>query len=93
MSCVTFHVSCVKCHESRVVCHISCVTCHILLSFFALDKVVKLVSGGSVINGLVSHTKKLKINHNPCETWDSYYIGIVNLLVFFFTNRMVSGVI
>ena len=40
-------MSCVKCHMSRVMvmCHMSRVTCHI---FF---KVVKLVCGGSVING------------------------------------------
>ena len=30
-------------------CHMSCVTCHILV--FVFDKVVKLVGGGSVING------------------------------------------
>ena len=40
------HVSFVTCHVSRVTCHLSHVTCQI---FF--NKVVKLVSGGSVING------------------------------------------
>jgi hypothetical protein len=40
------HVSRVTCHMSRVTFHISRVTCH---NFF-FDKVVKLISGGSVIN-------------------------------------------
>ena len=40
------------CHVSRVTCHVSHVTCHML--FFLVgggDKVVKLIGGGSVING------------------------------------------
>ena len=44
------HMSCVTCQMSFVTCHMSCVTCivsHVL--FF--NKVVKLVGGGSVING------------------------------------------
>ena len=36
------------CHMSRVTCHGSCVTCP--MSCFTYHKVVKLVSGGSVIN-------------------------------------------
>ena len=44
---VMCHMSCVTCHVSHVMYHISCVTCHMFfLSFF--DKVVKLVSWGSV---------------------------------------------
>ena len=43
------------CHVSHVMCHMSCVTCHLwrvtYLFFFLSDKVVKLVGGGSVING------------------------------------------
>ena len=35
---------------SRVTCHVSHVTCNVSLFFF-LDKVVKLIGGGSVING------------------------------------------
>ena len=50
LSCVTCHISCVTCHVSRVTCHMSCVTCH-FFCFFLFDKVVKLVVGGSVING------------------------------------------
>ena len=53
MSHVTCHVSRVTCHVSRVTCHMSRVTCHlfIFLLFFFLDKVVKLIGGGSVMNG------------------------------------------
>ena len=40
MSVISCHMSCVTCHMSHVMCHM-----------FVLDKVVKLVSGGSVING------------------------------------------
>ena len=47
---VTCHMSCVMCHMSRVTCYMSHVTCHFFLLLF-LDKVVKLIGGGSVING------------------------------------------
>ena len=46
MSYVTCHMSCFMCHVSHVTCHMSCVMCH----FFPV-KVVKLIGGGSVING------------------------------------------
>ena len=36
------------CHMSNVTCHMSCVPCQI---FFFFEKEVKLVGGGSVING------------------------------------------
>ena len=46
------------CHVSRVTCHVSHVTCHMsrfffffFFSFLFSDKVVKLIGGGSVING------------------------------------------
>ena len=39
------NVSRVTCHVSRVTCHMSRVTCHML------NKLVKLIGGGSVING------------------------------------------
>ena len=42
----TCHVPHVECHMSRVTCNVS----FILFSLFS-DKVVKLVGGGSVING------------------------------------------
>ena len=45
-SCDTYHVSLVTCHMSCVMCHVSCVT-----NQFFLDKVMKLVGEGSVING------------------------------------------
>ena len=48
ISCVMCQISRVRCHMSCVTCHMSCVTCHL---FFFPDKVVKLISGGSVING------------------------------------------
>ena len=60
VSCVTCHVSCVMCHMSHVTCHMSCVMCHmshvtckkiIIKKNFFCDKGVKLVGGGSVING------------------------------------------
>ena len=49
----TCHVSGVKCHASHIMCHMSHVTYHM---YFLLiknnpDKMVKLVTGGSVING------------------------------------------
>ena len=50
MSCVICHISRVRCHVSHVTCHMSQVTCHYFYLFFS-DKVVKLVGGGSVING------------------------------------------
>ena len=51
MSCVMCHVTChVTCHVSHVMCHVSRVTCHNLFFFFS-DKVLKLIGGGSVING------------------------------------------
>ena len=37
------------CHVSHVTCHVLCVMCH--MSHFFVDKVVKLVGGGYVING------------------------------------------
>ena len=46
MSHVTCHMSHVTCHMSHVTCHMSHVTCN-----FLLDIVLKLVGGGSVING------------------------------------------
>ena len=47
------NVSHVTCHMSRVTCHVSRVTCHLshYNFFFFLDKVVKLIGGGCVING------------------------------------------
>ena len=45
---LTCHVSCVICHVSHVTCHVSHATCN----FFFQDKVMKLASGGSVINGV-----------------------------------------
>ena len=52
VSCVMCHVSCVMCHVSRVTCHVSHITCQdFLFLFFFSDKVVKLIGGGSVING------------------------------------------
>ena len=56
----TCHVSGVMCHVSRVTCHVSHVTCHVshvaclvVLNYyylFFLEKEVKLVGGGFVIN-------------------------------------------
>ena len=49
---VMCQVSHVTCHMSRVTCCVSPITCHMSsVRFFFLDKVVKLVRGGSVING------------------------------------------
>ena len=48
------HLSHVTCHMSRFTCHMSRVTCHmsgVTWNSFFLDKVVKLVVVGSVING------------------------------------------
>ena len=46
------HLSCIICQMSRVWCHMSCVTRHTSHTFVVfLDKVVKIVIGGSVING------------------------------------------
>ena len=43
---VTCHMPHVTCHVSHVTCHVSHVTCN-----FFFDKPVKLIGGGSVING------------------------------------------
>ena len=55
MSQVMCHMSRVMCHMSFVMCYMSCVTCHVshvtIFLIIFLDKVVKLVGGGSVING------------------------------------------
>ena len=48
VSYVTCHVSGVMCHMSHVTYPISCFTCFFVVVFF---KVLKLVDGGSVING------------------------------------------
>ena len=46
----TCHVASFMCHVSPVMCYVSCVTCHVsLISIYFLDKVVKLVDGGSDI--------------------------------------------
>ena len=50
MSCVLCHVSCAICHVSRVPCHMS----HVTFIIFFADNVVKVVGGGSVINGATS---------------------------------------
>ena len=52
VSHVTCHVSCVMCHVSHVTCHMSHVKCN-KSHFFFSDKLVKLVGGGSVINGAI----------------------------------------
>ena len=44
------HFQDVTCHVSHVMCHMSHVICHIFLNSFS-DKAVKLIGGGSVING------------------------------------------
>ena len=52
MSCVMCHMSRVTCHMSHVTCHLSHVTCHIFFCYCCFfGKVVKLIGGGSVING------------------------------------------
>ena len=63
-------MSCVTCHVSHITCHVSHVTCHILFLFYFLDKVVKLIGGGSFINGAYpvlffscSNAKRLKTFH------------------------------
>ena len=51
VSRVMCHVSCVTCHVPHVTCHMLCVTYHnVFLVFFFVEKVVKLIGGGSVIN-------------------------------------------
>ena len=40
----------VMCNRSQVTCHMSHFTCHVS-QFFFVDKVVKLVGGGSLIHG------------------------------------------
>ena len=50
MPIVMCHMSCVTCHVSRVTRHMSHVKYNIFLFIF-LEKVLKLVGGGSVIKG------------------------------------------
>ena len=45
------YVSCVTCLLSRVTCHVSHVACHMSHFIFIFENEVKLVGGGSVING------------------------------------------
>ena len=47
----TGQMSCVKYHVSHVTCHMSYVQRRNFLYIYFPDKVVKLVGGGSVING------------------------------------------
>ena len=59
----------VICHVSHVTCHVSCVTCHMshVTFFFSSsfsDKVVKLIGGGSVINGAYPVLFTLDIHKN-----------------------------
>ena len=54
----------VMCQASHVMCQLSHITCHIFVFFCfcsSLDKVIKLVSGGSVINGEVCVHEKIAI--------------------------------
>ena len=60
VTCQVSHVmcpmSCVTCHLSHVTCHLSHVTCHssilfLFILFIYFYKGLKLVDGGSVING------------------------------------------
>ena len=53
----TCHVSHILCHVSCVACHVSHVTCQ-MSHFF--DRVVKLVSGGSVINGATPFSSSIE---------------------------------
>ena len=41
----------ITCHVTSVTCHVSHVTCHNFFIYFVLVKVLKLIGGGSVING------------------------------------------
>ena len=54
VSCVTCHVSGVRCQVWYVICHMSCVMyhmSHIIIINFLVCKMLKLIDGGSVING------------------------------------------
>ena len=53
--CTCPHLSRVRCQMSGVTCQVSHVTCHISFLFYFPDKLVKLVVGGSVINGKTLH--------------------------------------
>ena len=53
MSGVRCQVSGVRCQVSGVTCQVSGVRCHMTFFFFYKD--VKLVRGGSVINGAYPH--------------------------------------
>ena len=55
LSCVTRHMSCVTCHLSYVMCH------YFYFYFIFLDKVVKQVCGGNVINGATSSSSLISI--------------------------------
>ena len=50
VSCFLFHMSGITYHLSRVTCHLSRVTCHNFFFFFY--KLLELVGGGFVINGV-----------------------------------------
>ena len=58
MSHITCPVSRVMCHMIRVTCHMSCVTCNLVL--FIFYKVLKLIGGGSVVNGAYPSSFQVK---------------------------------
>ena len=45
-----YHMSLVMCHKSHVMCHMAGVRCQVT-GVFIFYKVVRLVGGGSVMNG------------------------------------------
>ena len=73
---VTCHMSCVKCHVSLVRCHMK------FILIFLVYKVVKLVDGGSVINGANSSSfLSILTYYNIKKEQSMTLIKCLNLLI------------
>ena len=98
LSCHKSHVS-VMCHKSRATCHMSRVTCQMFFFVFLLFKVVKLIGGGSVINGAYpfyffynGNINFFKVN-KPGGLWQSgKYFFVKTQLEAFFCKDTLWGI-
>ena len=83
----------VTCHMSHVTCHMSCVTCH--KCFLCVEKVVKLIGGGSVINEPTPSSFQTKNNKSMIFKFCLWYLtttifSLFSRLVFACKRRLKS---
>ena len=83
MSHVTCHVSCVRCQVSHVTCHVSQ-----YYFFCVLDKVVKLVGGGSVINGATTCKTPKILNIYSLSAHFNTEVGVIAIMVYVLCSLM-----